>query len=273
MVAVWWKGGSVTCDKDHLLAVAVLDRIDATRGTSVWKHIGTVYRLLGWTRTDVEVNWVTLSHSKVTDDWLVRLKRFPKLEGATLHDRQLGSGRDHLQSCIALNHIDIKSASDKHLVELRRLPQLESLELCEPQIGDIGLESLTALSKLKSLGISDCKHTNEILEALPELPLLTCFGIDDCSGFVDDDWRYLHRLPNLKTLGVKCRTSSLGGVALEHLSQLNRLENLLLQTPWKDVADEGLARLVAMKSLKLMYWVLNAHPINFGDCRKHCRTA
>ncbi len=250
MVSVWWNGGSVTCDKDRLRAVAALEWIDTTRGTWVWKHFATVYRLLGWMRTDIEVDWVTLSDSKVTDDWLVRLNRFPKLEGVTLHDRQLGVGLRELRGCLTLKEINIRSVSDRHLVELRRLPQVESLILWEPQPGDIGLESLTVLSKLNSLFIANSKYTDEVLGALPELPSVESFTVQDCVGFVDDDWRHLHRLPRLKYLDIVCRKALLGDVALEHLSQLHRLETLALRTPWKDVTDEGLAKLAAMKSLK-----------------------
>ena len=253
IVSVWWNGGVVTCEKDRARAGAVLDWFDPTGGGWAWQHFRTMYRLLGWTRTDIEITWVTLSDSKVTDDWLVRLKGFPNLKGTDLHDRQLGTGLDHLRGRLTLKLINIHSASDRHLVELRRLPQLESLGLWEPQSGDIGLESLTDLSNLNSLFIGDCKHTDEVLEALPELPLLESLVIQDCKGFVDDDLRHLQRLPNLKYLDVVCSTSSLGDVALEHLSQLNRLETLALRTPWKDVTDEGLAKLAGMKSLKQMY--------------------
>ena len=250
MVSVWWNGGVVTCEKDRERAGAVLDWFDPTGGGWAWQHFRTMYRLLGWTHTDIEITWVTLSDSKVTDDWLVRLKRFPNLKGAALHDRQLGVGLDHVRGCTAFNNISIKSASDRHLVELRRLPQLESLSLSEPQSGDIGLESLAALSKLGSLIICDGKYTNEVLEALPVLPSLESLVIQDCTGFIDDDLRHLLRLPNLKYIDILNKRSTLGDIALEYLSKLDRLETLALRTPWKDVTDEGLAKLAAMKSLK-----------------------
>ncbi|MEK6261791.1 MAG: hypothetical protein AABP62_24600 [Planctomycetota bacterium] len=181
---------------------------------------------------------------------MVRLKRFPKLHGATLHDRQLGAGLDDIRGCVTLTDINVRSVSNRHLVELSRLPQIESLSLWEPQPGDIGLESLTALSKLNSLFVANSNNADEVLGALPELPLVESFVIQDCVGFVDEDLRHLQRLPRLKYLDIVCRNASLGDTALEHLSHLDRLKTLALRTPWKNVTDEGLAKLAAMTSLK-----------------------
>ncbi len=253
MVAVWWNGGVVTCEKDRERIRAVLEWLDPTRGGRAWNSFQTMKRLFGWTRIDTEITWVTLSDSKVTDDWLVNLKRFPNLMGVALHNRQVGAGLDDLHDFMELTTVNIKFASDRHLVELRRLPQLESLGLMEPQSGDIGLESLTSLSKLNSLFIGDCVSTGGVLEGLPELPSLQSLVIADCTGFVDDDLRHLLRLPNLNYLDIVCRKASLGDVALEHLSQLDRLETLALRTPWTDVTDEGLAKLAALKSLEQIY--------------------
>ena len=249
MISVWRNGGQVFCESDASRAVAILQWIDPARS---WSGLDsdTVYWVLGLSRSDAGITRVHLNDSKVGDDWLVRLKRFPKLTSASLHDRQLGAGLDDLRGCMELKDIEVKAASDRHLVELRRLPQIESLSLWGPQAGDIGLESLNALSKLKLLFIADCKYTDEILKALPELPSLETLTFYNSTGFVDEDFHYLNRNPNLKTLAILCSTSSLGDVALEHVSQLKGLERLALLTPWTDVTDAGLAKLTTMKSLK-----------------------
>ena len=250
IVSVWWNGGIVESDADRARLNAALQWFDPTGAGWAWDQYRTLFWFTKWTHTDFDITDVALIDSKVTDEWLVGLKRFPKLRAATLHDRQLGAGLDHLRGCMTLKDISIQSASDGHLVELRRLPQLEALMLWESQAGDIGLESLTALSSLNLLVIGNCKNTGEVLEALPVLPSLEALTFQNCVGFVDDDWQCLHRLPNLKWLYFKGKTSSLGDVALEHVSQLNRLEALTLWAPWNDVTDEGLAKLASMKSLK-----------------------
>lgn len=248
-VAVWWNGGRAFCDPDGVRARAVLGWIDPNRKLS-GRALSWLYWVNNLISSDADITRVHLNDSKVGNDWLVRLKGFPNLTLVGLDDRQLGTGLNDLHDCVALKKIDITSATGQHLVELRWLPQLESLTLCEPQRGDIGLQSLTALSKLNHLYFMDCQYTDDLWEALPDLPSLESLFVQNCTGFVDDDLRCLHRLPNLKILLVDGTTSPVGDVALTHLTQLNRLETLALCIPWPDVTDEGLAKLAAMKSLK-----------------------
>ena len=268
MVSVWWNGGTVTGDKDHERTNAVLAWFDPTSTGWVWSYYDTVNRFLVWTCTDIDITVLSLSGSKVTDLRLFGLKRLSKLKAAILHDRQIGAGLADLRDCLELRDIAIKSVSDRRLAELRQLPQLQSLSLYEPQSGDIGLESLTALPSLNSLFIDDCKYTDEVLEALPELPLLERLTVHECTGFGDENFYCLHRLPNLKYLHIEGQLP-LGDFALEHVSQLTRLESLSLRTRWEDVTDEGLAKLARMKSLRNIHVVgVKSSPSQLQRLRK-----
>lgn len=249
MVAVWWVGGEVYCDADHDRASAILGWFDPAEVRGLWNHHGSLHRILGWTREDRDTTRVVLVDSKVGDEWLRNLRRFPQLSGVVLHDRQLGPGLDHLRDCTKLNDVVVHSASNRHLAELRRLPQLEEVMLWEPQPGDLGLDSLTALPKLKWLVVSDCRSTTEVLAAMPELPQLERLTIQSCMGFVDDDLKHLQRLRNLKFIDIVGQTP-LGDAALEHLSQLIHLEELALRSPCQSVTQDGMRALSRMKSLK-----------------------
>ena len=249
MVAVWWVGGQTYCDADRHRANVILTGFDPARASGLWSHFSRLYRILGWASEDRDVTFVNLKDSRVGDAWLETLHRCTQLSGVGLHDRQLGPGLDHLSVCAKLNSVSITSASNRRLAELRRLPQLEDVSLWEPQSGDLGLDSLTALPMLKSLFVGNCRSTNEVLAAMPELPQLETLVIQSCGGFVDDDLQHLQRLRNLKSIDIVGQTP-LGDAALEHLSQLIHLEKLALRSPSQSVTQNGMRALSRMKSLK-----------------------
>ena len=249
MVAVWWVGGQTYCDADRHRANVILTGFDPARASGLWSHFSRLYRILGWTREDRDVTFVNLKDSRVGDEWLEALHRCTQLSGVGLHDRQLGPGLDHLGVCAKLKSLSITSASNRHLAELRRLPQLEDVSLWEPQSGDLGLDSLTALPMLKSLFVGNCRSTNEVLAAMPELPQLESLVIQSSSGFVDDDLRHLQRLRNLKSIDIVGQTP-LGDAAVEHLSQQERLVTLALRSPCQSVTQVGIRALSRMTSLR-----------------------
>ena len=251
MVAVWWVGGHVSCEADDVRARAILKWFDPAQVRGLWNYRKSVHWVVGWVSEDREITGVTLKDSNVGDEWLRTLRRCPQLTQVVLHDRQLGPGLDHLRDCAKFNSLSITSAANRHLAEMWRLKQVEEVLLNEPQSGDLGLDALTALPKLKWLIVANCQSTSEILAAMPELPQLEGLGIRACTGFVDDDLRHLQRLRNLRGIDINGQTP-LGDVALKHLSQLECLVGLGLRSPWQSVTQDGLRALNQMRCHKLV---------------------
>ena len=139
--------------------------------------------------------------------------------------------------------------SKGHLVELQRLPQLEEVAVWSPQGGDIGVESLSALPRLKVLTFHDSYRTNELLAHLPELPHLEGLTLFNCKGFTDEDFASLQRLPNLKSLDL-AKSGPVNDEGLLRLSRLQNLETLCLRMSSGKITDTGLQALAKLSNLK-----------------------
>jgi hypothetical protein len=249
MVAVWWVNGTVYCDSDRQRTIQWLTWWDPA-GTG-WgsQHFSSVYRVLSWTSFDGEITGTQLKDAEVNDEWLIRLRRFPKLRWLGLHDRQLGQSLGHLRESEQLTAIHVTSASDRRLVELQRVPHLEDVFLWNTQADDIGLDALTSLPKLKSLFFGDCQHADELLQRLPELPHLETLVIQDCHGFSDEDLACLQRLPNLKYLDI-VKSAPVSDAGLLHLSKLANVETLCVRKSSGQITDVGLQALQRLQRLK-----------------------
>ena len=252
MVAVWWVGGHVYTDLDDGRANAITTWFGPAGVGWLQNDPDSLFLALAYAREDRDITRVLLEDSKVGDEWLQSLRRCPQLTHLVLHDRQLGPGLDSLHDCQTLKHLIVQSASNGHLIELRRLRQLEVVVLREPQSGDLGLDALAALPQLKKLFVHGCRSTSEVLASMPELPKLEWLHIRECTGFVEDDLRHLQRLRNLKLITI-CSQTPLGDAALNHLSQLNHLESLCLDSPCQSFTQHGMRALSRMKSLKELF--------------------
>ncbi len=254
MVAVWRVNGRVYCDLGRERSIQLLSWLDPVRDSWGWRHFSDVYRVVSWFNSDSEITSVAMADSLVNDKWLVHLQAFRNLKSIGLHDRQVGTGIGDLWGFEKLSRLQIVEASNGHLIELKRLPQLEDLSVWNPQPGDIGLDALTSLPKLKSLFFGNCPHANELLKSLPNLPLMETLVIQDCHGFTDDDLELLHRLPNLKYLDI-VKSSPVSDAGLIHLSQLENLETLAVRKSSGEISDRGLRALQQLKKLKELFLI------------------
>lgn len=245
-------GGTLSCEGDHKRAVSFLSWLDPQEKWGAWDHFHTLRMSLGYTRPDSEITRVMLQETTLKTDDLLRLKRLTGLKGAALNHRQIGVGLDAFRDLPEFKQLSINQAQHGQLRELKRLPQLESVGISHPRTGDIGMESLAELSKLKSLNLEGCSATDQLLKALPELPRVEDLVVQRCTQFGNDDLNYLNRMPNLKTIDLVCKQIAVNDTGIEHLSKLEHLETLALRSPWADVTDAGLAKLATMKSLKLV---------------------
>ncbi len=263
------NGGMVTCDKDRALACDVVDWFALRFGDGAWKHVNPMHRTISSARNDGEITWVNLAESPIQTDDLFNLKRLTGLKGAGLHRRQLGRGIEVFRDMPQFERIGISYANSGQLVELQRLLNLKNVSICKPVSGDIGMEALAEFPKLTHLDLQDCTVTSELLQSLPQLPKLQSLTLARCTNYDSDDLRCLQRLPDLKDIDLVCETGSLNDAALEHLSQLQHLESIALRTPWKDVTEEGMAKLSRLKSLQKIYlWKIQCSPGQIGRLQK-----
>ena len=253
MVAMWRVNGQATCTADRENLRAIVQRWDPS-GTGWlsrnWERIGQ-YHLLA--RTDAEINGVNLIAAPVGDEWLVRLRRMPRLEWLMMDDRQVGPGLIHLQDHTQLKLCCVVAASGEHLRELRHLQCLERLGLSQPARGDIGLSGLTMLPNLKELTIQECASTADVLAQLPELPQIERLCLFLCGDIRCDDLAHLQRLSNLKELDFR-RSGPINDECLVRISQLKSLEKLAILRSAGQITDVGLQalqRLVRLKELSV----------------------
>lgn len=249
MVAVWWVGGEVYSEVAQTRTNSMLGFLDPTGTNGLSKHQLTLCRLFECASEDCEIENVFLDRSSVGNEWLRKLRGFPRLKVLIIHGRHLGPGLDHLRDSSELNLLTIESAADGNFTELRRLPQLKRISLKNPRTDPGEWNSLTELPNLYSLAVFESPSTTNVLAALPELPQLGHWALINCTGFDDDDLRNLDRLPNLKSIGIRGQTP-MGDAAFEHLSQLEHLESVSLMFPLTSVTRAGLQQLTRLKNLK-----------------------
>ena len=252
MLSVWNANGTVFCESRRKPAYDLMVQLGIMQ--TVWgsKNWSNHYALLSGTGLDRDVTGVVLQKSQVEDDWLVHLTNLPQLKYVDLHDRQLGAGLEVLKRIPSFNHLAVTAAANQHLKELRRLPDLEQLSLWSPQSGDIGLESLSSLTKLRSLLIDGSRNTDQILKSLPDIPTMEEVVFQNCSGFTDDDLNHLQRFPNLKYLDlVKC--GPINDEGLRQLGQLKNVETLAIRKSSGHITDQGLEALKDLSKLKKLY--------------------
>ena len=247
MIAVWYVNGTVLRNADGPRANQVVGWSNLI-GVRWLGDTEEVERFLSRFSADTEITGVDLTKAKVSDEWLVRLKQFPKLDWIVLHDRQLGPGLEHLRDLNHLKGISVYSASNRHLVELKRLPELRSLMLWEPKSGDIGLDVLATLPNLKWFFISDCADLGELLQAVPDNARLERLGTQDCRRLTDDDLNSLRRLKNLKQLSI-VRSGPIGDVGLIQISHVTTLETLVIRPSVGEITDRGLDALQSLHNL------------------------
>jgi hypothetical protein len=233
MLSVWFANGRIFCEsrkKPSIDLMVSLGIMQTVWGSKNWMDH---YALLSGTGLDRDVTAVILEDSSVKDDWLIYVKHLPALTYLGLHDRQLGTGLDALRD----------------MIELQRLPNLETLDLWSPEDGDIGLDTLSSLPKLKTLLIDHCGHTDQILKSLDELPGIEQLIFQNCTGFADEDLVHLQRLTNLKYLDL-VRCGPINDEGLQQLSQLKNLETLCIRKSSGRFTDEGLDALKDLPNLK-----------------------
>ncbi len=225
----------------------------------------------------------------ITDAGAAQLRQASTLERLVVRGTKIGeSGVKFLSELQQLRQLDIgiTEIGDPSIELLEELPHLESLALGGNRISEVGIAGLRALKRLRHLDLSGAQVTDsgiwavkvtdlnlgEIgalsgLESLvlaapnPEYVAAVSSGVPRLRGAIrvtDFGARHLRQLARLRRLDLTW--SQLSAEGLEHLSGLERLEELRLAHAGR-IDDKAGAMLAAFPALR----VLDVSETGFGD--------
>ncbi len=175
---------------------------------------------------DKPVIGVDLDETQATDDALLHLESFPRLQSLSLDETQV---------------------TDAGLVHLEKLTSLTDLDLDETTIGDAGLAHLKGLVNLRKLTLTHTRVTDAALAHLKDMKHLETLSLMG-TKITDAGLVHLKGLSRLEWLFLDYNPITDAGLA--HLKGLDSLEFLMLNTT--EVTDAGLRILEGMTHLELV---------------------
>lgn len=208
-----------------------------------------------------------LSHTRITDEGLLRLKRAPKIRNLSLFYAEwiTDQGMTAIRDWKHLKRLNLRGAriSDGTLELVGKITGLEALDIAHTSVTDNGLEHLITLVHLKELAMGRGRLTNKSLGILRMLPTLTSLDLSGARpappdmagnraagpGIPEEALRAMAELKELRAL--KLGHTSIGGAGLRMLSALDKVEKLGLEG-CRRIDDAAAAELVNWKSLKYL---------------------
>src|SRR5712692_9406126 len=123
-----------------------------------------------------KLEFVDLSHTRITDDGLLHLKPAKQIRDLNLYyaEQITDQGMAAIRDWKNLKRLNVRGTriSDGTLAIVSGLTGLETLDIAYTQITDNGLDGLVPLTKLKELSIGRSKLNKNALEVLRLLPTL-----------------------------------------------------------------------------------------------------
>jgi hypothetical protein len=207
-----------------------------------------------------------LSHTRITDEGLLRLKSAPKIRDLSLFYAEwiTDQGMTALRDWKHLKRLNVRGTriSDGTLALVGKLTGLEALDIAQTSVTDNGLEHLITLVGLKELALGRGRLTYKALGILRMLPTLTSLDLSGARPVPPDmagnragpgiPEEALQAIAELKELRVlKLGHSNIGGSGLRILSALDKVERLGLEG-CRRIDDAAAIELVNWKSLKYL---------------------
>jgi internalin A len=207
-----------------------------------------------------------LSHTRITDEGLLRLKPAPKIRDLSLFYAEwiTDQGMTAIRDWKHLKRLNVRGTriSDGTLELVGKLTGLEALDIAHTSVTDNGLEHLITLVHLKELALGRGRLTYKALGTLRMLPTLTSLDLSGARPVPPDmagnragpgiPEEALHAIAELKELRVlKLGHSNIGGSGLRILSALDKVERLGLEG-CRRIDDAAATELVNWKSLKYL---------------------
>jgi Leucine-rich repeat (LRR) protein len=180
----------------------------------------------------VDLRWLDLGFTAITDAGLAHLQTLQALEHLALRQNENQRCRSDLSRCsekFGLFEFVQVPITDAGIVHLQNLTKLESLVLGSTKVSDAGLAHLQGLKNLKDLDLSSTMVSD--------------------AGLV-----YLQSLKNLE--GLDLRSTKVSDAGLVYLQDLKMLKVLNLDST--QVTDQGLAYLSELTALE---------KLNLADCK------
>jgi internalin A len=206
-----------------------------------------------------------LSHTRITDEGLMRLKPAPKIRELNLYYAEwiTDQGMTAIAGWKHLKRLNVRGTriSDGTLALVSRITGLEALDIAHTQVTDNGLDHLITLLHLKELAIGGGRRSPTALAVLRMLPTLTHLDLSGARpvppdmpgrqnagpGIPEESLRAMAELKELRVL--KLGHSNITAPGLKILSALENVEKLGLEGCPR-VDDKAAAELVNWKSLK-----------------------
>jgi len=206
-----------------------------------------------------------LSHTRITDEGMLRLKAAPKISDLSLYytEQVTDQGMTAIKGWKRLRRLNLRGTriSDGTLAIVSRLTGLVALDIANTQITDNGLDHLITLTTLQELSLGRSRLSDSGLEVLRMLTTLSYLDLSGARAAPPDQQRRrggggampestVRAIAELKDLRVlKLGYSNISGDGLKILSALENVEKLGLESCSR-IDDTAAAELANWKSLR-----------------------
>jgi hypothetical protein len=209
-----------------------------------------------------------LSHTRITDEGLLRLKPAPKISDLNLYYAEwiTDQGMAAIRNWKRLKRLNVRGTriSDATLEIVSHMSGLEALDIANTAVTDNGLDHLITLVNLKELSLGRGRLSNTALETVRMFPALTWLDLSGArpeppdmagrrknasAGIPEESLRAMAELKDLRVL--KLGYSGIDAAGLRILATLEKVEKLGLEGCHR-IDDSAAAELVHWKSLKYL---------------------
>jgi internalin A len=231
------------------------------RGT--WVNDADMLSLAGM--PDLET--LDLSHTRITDEGMLRLKAAPKIRDLNLFYAEwiTDQGLTAIREWRHLKRLNVRGTRiyDGTLEIVSHIVGLEALDIAHTSVTDNGLDYLITLVNLKELSLGRGRLSNASLEILKMLPTITYLDLSGArpappdmpgraaarQGIPEASLRAIAELKELRVL--KLGYSAIGAEGLRILGTVATIEKLGLEG-CRRINDDAAAELAKWKALKYL---------------------
>ena len=214
-----------------------------------------------------DLETLDLSHTRITDEGMLRLKGAPKIKDLNLFYAEwvTDQGLTAIRDWKHLKRLNVRGTriSDGTLEIVSHIAGLEALDVAHTSVTDNGLDYLITLVNLKELSLGRGRLTNTSIEVLRMLPTITYLDLSGArpappdmpgraaarQGIPESSLRAIAELKDLRVL--KLGYSAIGAEGLRILGTVATIEKLGLEG-CRRVNDEAMAELAKWKNLKYL---------------------
>jgi|GEM_PF-939207 hypothetical protein len=143
---------------------------------------------------------------------------------------------------------DDQLLDNKKVAQIARISSIRRIDLAHTDLGDDGVKALMALNRLTCLNMSSTMITAQSGKYISTLSELTVLDLDK-NGLDDSIGKELSKLAHIDDLGLKA--TNVSDACLDEVAKMKSITQLRLGSN-RGITDRGIAKLVALKNLKLL---------------------